>query len=66
MKIMKTYIKPETVIIKMDVLPLLSGSGGYVGGAGGDGGAKRYHTILDNASPVGFPINGDDNDKKWH
>ena len=55
---MKTYIKPGTMIIKMDVLPLVAGSGG--------GGAKRYHTILDNASPVGFPINGDDNDKKWH
>lgn len=59
MKIMKTYIKPGTVIIKMDVLPLVAGSGG-------GGNAKRYHTILDNASPVGFPINGDDNDKKWH
>lgn len=58
MKIMKTYIKPGTMIIKMDVLPLVAGSGG--------GGAKRYHTILDNASPVGFPINGDDNDKKWY
>lgn len=58
MKIMQTYIKPGTMIIKMDVLPLVAGSGG--------GGAKRYHTVLDNASPVGFPINGDDNDKKWH
>lgn len=58
MKIMKTYIKPGTFIIKMDALPLVAGSGA--------GGAKRYHTILDNASPVGFPINGDDNDKKWH
>lgn len=55
MKIMKTYIKPGTMIIKMDVLPLVAGSGA--------GGAKRYHTVLDNASPVGFPINGDDNDK---
>lgn len=57
MKIMKTYIKPGTMIIKMDALPLVAGSGA--------GGAKRYHTILDDASPVGFPINGDDNDKKW-
>ena len=55
---MKTYIKPGTVIIKMDVLPLVAGSGG--------GGAKRYQTILDDASPVGFPINGDDGDKKWY
>lgn len=63
MKIMKTYIKPGTMIIKMDVLPLVAGSGG-----GGAGGAKRYHTILDDASPVGFPINGDndDDDKKWY
>lgn len=37
-----------------------------IGSQVGGGGAKRYHTILDNASPVGFPINGDDNDKKWH
>ncbi len=58
MKIMQTYTKPGTVIIKMDVLPLVAGSGA--------GGAKRYHTVLDDASPVGFPINGDDNDKKWH
>lgn len=65
MKAMKKYVKPKTVVIKVDVLPLLSGTGGS-GGAGGGGGAKRYHTVLDNASPVGFPINGDDNDKKWH
>ena len=59
MKIMKTYIKPETVIIKMEALTLLAG-------AGGD--AKRYHTVLDDASPVGLSLyedNGDD-DMKWY
>lgn len=58
MKIMKTYIKPETVIIKMDALTLLAGSGGGGG----------YHTVLDDASPVGLSLNEDngDDDKKWY
>lgn len=53
----------------MDQLTLLAGSPETSGGGDGGGGdAKRYHTVLDDASPVGFPINGDndDDDQKWY
>ena len=48
MKAMKKYIKPKTVVIKIDDWPLLSGSGKSNNG----GYAKHYNIALVDASPV--------------
>ena len=65
MKAMKKYVKPKTVVIKIDVLPLLAGSGKNNKGGGY---AKRYNIALVDASPVGRSLNEDsnDNDTKWY
>ena len=67
---MKKYIKPKTVVIKIDDWPLLAGSGKSNKGGGY---AKRYNIALYNialvdASPVGRSLNEDsnDNDTKWY
>lgn len=62
---MKKYVKPKIVVIKIDVLPLLAGSGKSNNGGGY---AKRYNIALVDASPVGRSLNEDsnDNDTKWY
>lgn len=61
---MKKYVKPKTVVIKIDVLPLLAGSGKSNTG----GYAKHYNIALVDASPVGRSLNEDsnDDDTKWY
>ena len=53
---MKKYIKPKTVVIKIDDWPLLAGSGKSNKGGGY---AKRYNIALVDASPVGRSLNED-------
>ena len=62
---MEKYIKPKTVVIKIDDWPLLAGSGKSNKGGGY---AKRYNIALVDASPVGRSLNEDsnDNDTKWY
>lgn len=62
---MKKYIKPKTVVIKIDDWPLLAGSGKSNNGGGY---AKHYNIALVDASPVGRSLNEDSNkdDTKWY
>lgn len=62
---MKKYIKPKTVVIKIDDWPLLAASGKSNKGGGY---AKRYNIALVDASPVGRSLNegSNDDDTKWY
>lgn len=60
---MKKYIKPKTVVIKIDDWPLLAASGKTF-----SGGSKSYTRNLNGATSVGLSLNEDNRkgDKKWY